>query len=355
MTRQELTAYIESILPADREAMDAARRRQAELAKPPGSLGALEDMSIRLAGIRRTPRPRIDRCRVTVLAADNGVVAEGVSCAPQSVTVQQAVNMTRHKTGMSALAAYFGDDVQVVDVGICVPVSCPQVLNRKIRFSTGDIAVEPAMTEQQALDALAVGLDLARQAKAEGIDAVGVGEMGIGNTTTSAAVLAALTGASVEEVTGRGGGLTDRGFATKKHVLRQALALHRPDAGDPIGVLAAVGGLDLAAMTGLFLGCAHEGLAAAVDGYISIVAALCAVRLCPAAAKAVFASHCSAEPAARIVLEALGKAPIITAGLHLGEGTGAVASIPLWDMALAVYNHCYSFTEGGIAPYTPQC
>ena len=355
MTRQELTAYIESILPADRESMDAARRRQAELAKPPGSLGALEDMSIRLAGVLRTARPEVRRCRVTVLAADNGVVAEGVSCAPQSVTVQQAVNMTRHKTGMSALAAYFGDDVQVVDVGIRTPVPCPQVLDRKIRLSTGDIAVEPAMTEQQALDALAVGLDLARQAKAEGIDAVGVGEMGIGNTTTSAAVLAALTGASVEEVTGRGGGLTDRGFETKKHVLRQALALHRPDAGDPIGVLAAVGGLDIAAMTGLFLGCAHEGLAAAVDGYISIVAALCAVRLCPAAAKAVFASHCSSEPAARLVLDALGKAPLLTAGLHLGEGTGAVASLPLWDMALAVYDHCYSFAEGGITPYTPQC
>ena len=217
MTRQELTAYIESILPADREAMDAARRRQAELAKPPGSLGALEDMSIRLAGIRRTPRPRIDRCRVTVLAADNGVVAEGVSCAPQSVTVQQAVNMTRHKTGMSALAAYFGDEVQVVDVGICVPVSCPQVLDRKVRFSTGDIAAEPAMTEQEALRALSVGLDLAHMAKEEGIDAVGVGEMGIGNTTTSAAVLAALTG---EPVPAR------EGIEAKKQIiLRHGLAL----------------------------------------------------------------------------------------------------------------------------------
>ena len=319
MTRQELTAYIESILPADREAMDAARRRQAELAKPPGSLGALEDMSVRLAGVLRTARPEVRRCRVTVLAADNGVVAEGVSCAPQSVTVQQAVNMTRHKTGMSALAAYFGDDVQVVDVGIRTPVPCPQVLDRKIRFSTGDIAVEPAMTGQQTLDALAVGLDLARQAKAEGIDAVGVGEMGIGNTTTSAAVLAALTGASVEEVTGRGGGLTDRGFATKKHVLRQALALHRPDAGDPIGVLAAVGGLDIAAMTGLFLGCAHEGLAAAVDGYISIVAALCAVRLSP-----------------------------LLLGMRLGEGSGCPLLFRVMQGACAVLNHMATFPEAAI-------
>lgn len=348
MTRQELTAYIESILPADREAMDAARRRQAELAKPPGSLGALEDMSVRLAGVLRTARPEVRRCRVTVLAADNGVVAEGVSCAPQSVTVQQAVNMTRHKTGMSALAAYFGDDVQVVDVGIRTPVPCPQVLDRKIRFSTGDIAVESAMTEQQALDALAMGLDLARQAKAEGIDAVGVGEMGIGNTTTSAAVLAALTGASVEEVTGRGGGLTDRGFATKKHVLRQALALHRPDAGDPIGVLAAVGGLDIAAMTGLFLGCAHEGLAAAVDGYISIVAALCAVRLCPRVRDVLFLSHASYEIGYRLAARELGLEPCLLLGMRLGEGSGCPLLFRVMQGACAVLNHMATFPEAAI-------
>ena len=348
MTRQELTAYIESILPADREAMDAARRRQAELAKPPGSLGALEDMSVRLAGVLRTARPEVRRCRVTVLAADNGVVAKGVSCAPQSVTVQQAVNMTRHKTGMSALAAYFGDDVQVVDVGIRTPVPCPQVLDRKIRFSTGDIAVEPAMTEQQTLDALAVGLDLARQAKAEGIDAVGVGEMGIGNTTTSAAVLAALTGASVEEVTGRGGGLTDRGFATKKHVLRQALALHRPDAGDPIGVLAAVGGLDLAAMTGLFLGCAHEGLAAAVDGYISIVAALCAVRLCPRVRNVLFLSHASYEIGYRLAARELRLEPCLLLGMRLGEGSGCPLLFRVMQGACAVLNHMATFPEAAI-------
>lgn len=348
MTRQELTAYMESILPADREAMDAARRRQAELAKPPGSLGVLEDMSVRLAGVLRTARPEVRRCRVTVLAADNGVVAEGVSCAPQSVTVQQAVNMTRHKTGMSALAAYFGDDVQVVDVGIRTPVPCPQVLDRKIRFSTSDIAVEPAMTEQQALDALAVGLDLARQAKAEGIDAVGVGEMGIGNTTTSAAVLAALTGASVEEVTGRGGGLTDRGFATKKHVLRQALALHRPDAGDPIGVLAAVGGLDIAAMTGLFLGCAHEGLAAAVDGYISIVAALCAVRLCPRVRDVLFLSHASYEIGYRLAARELGLEPCLLLGMRLGEGSGCPLLFRVMQGACAVLNHMATFPEAAI-------
>ena len=278
MTRQELTAYIESILPADRGAMDAARRRQAELAKPPGSLGALEDMSVRLAGVLRTARPEVRRCRVTVLAADNGVVAEGVSSAPQSVTLMQTVNLTRGKTGASVLAKHFGSGITVCDVGVNADIKEKAVLNRKIAYGTQNIASGPAMTREQAVTAILTGAKLAAETDA---DALGVGEMGIGNTTTSAAVLAALIGVSVEEVTGRGGGLTDRGFETKKRVLRQALALHHPDPGDPVAVLAAVGGLDIAAMTGLFLGCAHEGLAAAVDGYISIVAALCAVRLCP--------------------------------------------------------------------------
>ena len=348
MTEQELQAYIAAIRPADEAAMTAARRRQAELAKPPGSLGKLEDMAVRMAGVTGQVCPEVKKCRVAVFAADNGVVAEGVSCAPQSVTVQQAVNMTRHKTGMSALAAYFGDDVQVVDVGIRTPVPCPQVLDRKVRFSTGDIAVEPAMTEQQALDALAVGLDLARQAKAEGIDAVGVGEMGIGNTTTSAAVLAALTGASVEEVTGRGGGLTDRGFETKKRVLRQALALHHPDPGDPVAVLAAVGGLDIAAMTGLFLGCAHEGLAAAVDGYISIVAALCAVRLCPRVRDVLFLSHASYEIGYRLAARELGLEPCLLLGMRLGEGSGCPLLFRVMQGACAVLNHMATFPEAAI-------
>lgn len=348
MTRQELTAYIESILPADREAMDAARRRQAELAKPPGSLGALEDMSIRLAGIRRTPRPRIDRCRVTVLAADNGVVAEGVSCAPQSVTVQQAVNMTRHKTGMSALAAYFGDQVQVVDVGICVSVSCPQVLDRKVRFSTGDIAAEPAMTEQEALRALSVGLDLAHMAKEEGIDAVGVGEMGIGNTTTSSAVLAALTGLSVERVTGRGGGMTDEGFTLKKRVIASALALHRPDGGDVLDTLRKVGGLDIAAMCGVFLGAALYRLPAVVDGFISAVAALCAARLCPAVRDYLFASHLSKEIGYQAAIKELGLAPWLHLGMRLGEGSGCPIAFRVLEAACAAAEGMATFQGAAI-------
>ena len=343
-----LEDILTQIAPAEQRAMAEAKRRWDAVAHPLNSLGMLETDVIRIAGMTGSPNIDISKRAVVVMCADNGVVAEGVSCAPQSVTVQQAVNMTRHKTGMSALAAYFGDDVQVVDVGIRTPVPCPQVLDRKVRFSTGDIAVEPAMTEQQALDALAVGLDLARQAKAEGIDAVGVGEMGIGNTTTSAAVLAALTGASVEEVTGRGGGLTDRGFETKKRVLRQALALHHPDPGDPVAVLAAVGGLDIAAMTGLFLGCAHEGLAAAVDGYISIVAALCAVRLCPRVRDVLFLSHASYEIGYRLAARELGLEPCLLLGMRLGEGSGCPLLFRVMQGACAVLNHMATFPEAAI-------
>ena len=258
MTETELKAYIQAIRPADRDAMSAARRRQSQLAKPPGSLGRLEDISVQLSGITGALCPKMDKCRVAVFAADNGVVDEGVSCAPRSVTRQQAVNMTRHVTGMSSLAACFGDQVAVVDVGMEQSPHCDAILDRHIRRTTGNIAREDAMTRQQALDALAAGMEQAALARRDGVTALGIGEMGIGNTTTSAAVLAVLTGADIDTVTGRGGGLTDEGFARKKAVLRQAITRRAIDRHDVLDVLTAVGGLDIAAMTGAFLGCAHE-------------------------------------------------------------------------------------------------
>ena len=179
--------------------------------------------------------------------------------------------------------------------------------------------------------------------------------MGIGNTTTSSAVAAVLLAQPVQTMTGRGAGLSDAGLARKVDAIRRGIACNNPDSDDALDVLSKLGGFDIAGLCGMFLGGALAGVPVLMDGFISGVAALCAVRLCPAAAKAVFASHCSIEPAARLVLDTLGKTPLLTAGLHLGEGTGAVASIPLWDMALAVYEGCYSFAEGGIVPYTPQC
>lgn len=348
MTEQEFQTFLRSIRPADRAAMDAAARRQAELAKPPGSLGALEDVSIRLAGLTGRVKNRIDRCRVLVFAADNGVTAEGVSATPVSVTLSQSINMTRHITGMSALAAAFGDSVVVTDVGIDADVRCPEIVDRKIRRSTGDIAREPAMTRKQALTAISVGMEQAQRAAQDGMQAVGIGEMGIGNTTTSAAVLAALTGLAPEELTGRGAGLTDDAFRKKKDVIRRALTLHRPDPADPVGVLSAVGGLDLAAMTGAFLGLAAAHVPAVADGLISVVAALCAVRLCPAARDAIFLSHASKEPGYRRAAEELGLAPFLQLGMRLGEGSGCPLAFQVLKAACAVMNGMATFAEAAI-------
>ena len=348
MTDAQLKAYIAAIVPPDRAVMDAARQRQAELAKPPGSLGRLEEYSIRLAGIQGRVRPRMGRRQVLVLAADNGVVAEGVSSAPQSVTLAQVINMTRHKTGMSALAHAFGDEVVVADVGIRTDKVIPGVEQRRVRPGTGNICREAAMTRGEALKAMAVGMELASRAAERGVQAVGIGEMGIGNTTTSAAVLAVLTGRSAQAVTGRGGGLTDAAFEKKKQAIDRALALHRPDAGDPVGVLAAVGGLDLAAMTGAFLGCAGSRVAAVVDGYISIVAALCACRLCPQVGEYLFLSHASYEIGYRLAARELGQAPCLLLDMRLGEGSGCPLMFQVLRAACAVMDGMATFPEAAI-------
>ncbi len=346
MTEQELKTL--PIAPADNAAMEKARQRQAELAKPPGSLGKLEDYSIRLAGITGNVKNEIEKCRVIVLAADNGVTAEGVSSAPTSVTLSQVINMTRHITGMSSLAYYFGNEVVVADLGIDTDRKIPGVLDRKIRRSTGNIAKERAMTRQQVLDAVAVGLDLAADAAKDGVNAVGVGEMGIGNTTTSSAVLSALTGATPEAVTGRGGGLTDQAFAVKKQVITQALALHHPDREDVVDVLSAVGGLDLAAMTGVFLGCALQRIPAVVDGFISIVAALCACRLNPNVKDYLFLSHASYEIGYRLAAEELGLEPCLLLDMRLGEGSGCPIAFQILKAACAVMNGMGTFAEAAI-------
>ena len=354
-TERQLVSLLSEITPLYDVPMREAKARQDALAKPPGSLGLLEDLSVQLAGITGQVKNEVSHTRIYVLAADNGVVCEGVSSAPQSVTRAQAINLTRGLTGASCLAKHFGDELVVADMGIALPYACPEILNRSLGKGTANIAAGPAMARQTAVRGILTGMGLAAQAKRDGIQILGVGEMGIGNTTTSSAVASVLLGRPVAEMTGRGAGLSDAGLHRKIDAIQRGIAHNHPDAADPLGVLAALGGFDIAGLCGVFLGGALERLPIVMDGFISGVAALCAVRLCPAAEKAVFASHVSSEPAAHIVLDALCKKPLITAELHLGEGTGAVASLPLWDMALAVYNGCYSFAEGGITPYTPQC
>ena len=247
MNETELKALLSRIRPADSAAKAAAKERQSKLAKPPGSLGALEEISVRLAGITGRVCNRIEKTRIVVFAADNGIVAEGVASTPQSVTLAQAINMTRGKTGMSAIARDFGIDVEVIDVGINSDSVPETILDRKLGFGTANFSKQPAMTRSQAVDALAIGIEAAERAHNSGADALGIGEMGIGNTTTSAAVLACLLNLPVESVTGRGSGLTDEGFALKKRVISDAVALHKPNGADVLDVLSKVGGFDIAA------------------------------------------------------------------------------------------------------------
>ncbi len=345
MTDAQLQTLLAGISPADSHAMELARQRQAQLAKPPGSLGQLEALSIRMAGITGHVCNRIEKKHLLVFAADNGVVAEGVSCSPQSVTRSQAINLTRAKTGASVLCRHFGCGITVCDVGICWDGPLPGVLDMKILPGTGNIAQEPAMTRQQALQAIFTGFSLASETKA---DVLGIGEMGIGNTTTSSAVLSVLLDVAPEAVTGRGGGLTESAFRLKKQVIARAIACNRPNRDDVVDVLHRVGGLDLAAMCGAFLGAAATHRPVVIDGLISAVAALCAVRLCPAVRDYLIGSHASVEPGYHLAMEALGLQPMLLLDMRLGEGSGCPLAFEILDAACAVLRDMVTFDEAGI-------
>lgn len=341
----ELETLTRKITPLDETAMAAARRRQAELAKPPGSLGRLEELSIQVAGITGRLENPIEKKHLLVFAADNGVVEEGVSSAPQSVTLSQTINLTREKTGAATLCAHFGCGITVCDVGVNADIREPKVLNRKIAYGTQNIAKGPAMTYQQALRAIAIGAELAETTPA---DILGVGEMGIGNTTTSSAVLAVLLGVEPETVTGRGGGITDSGFQKKKEVIRRAIGVNAPDATDPIEVLAKVGGFDIAAMCGAFLGAAASRRPVVIDGFISAVAALCAVRLCPAVRGYLIPSHASYEIGYKLAIEAMDLAPMLLLNMRLGEGSGCPLAFAIVEAACAVLSNMATFDQAGI-------
>ncbi len=343
-----LRALIDSVRPLDGAAMEAARRRQETLAKPPGSLGRLEELSIQLAGITGKIIDTIDRKALLVFCADNGVVEEGVSVAPQSVTAAQTVNLTRYKTGASVLARQFGVELVVCDVGVNAEIMDGKVVSKKIAFGTNNIARGPAMKRGEAVEAILAGADTAAEAVDKGAGAIGVGEMGIGNTTTSAAVLAALTGAGAESVTGRGGGLTDEGFARKLLTVQKALAVNRPDPTDPVDALSKVGGFDLCAMAGAFIGSASRRVPAVIDGFISAVAALCAVRMCPETAGYLIPSHASAEPGYEIAMEKLGAKPLFDLQMRLGEGSGCPIAMAVLDAACAVMRDMATFEQARI-------
>jgi nicotinate-nucleotide--dimethylbenzimidazole phosphoribosyltransferase len=343
-------------LPAfDEEAAVRARAHQAQLTKPAGSLGRLEDLAVFYAGARgQFPVATPERARLFVFAADHGVTVEGVSPYPSSVTAAMVANFVAGGAAISVLTRAHGIELTVVDVGVASPLPVAsragaRLLSLPVRAGTANLRREAAMTRAEARAALDVGARLAAEAAAEGVTLLGAGEMGIGNTTAAAAVVAALTGADAEAVVGRGTGVDDAGLARKIEVVRDALALHHPDRRDALGVLAAVGGLEIAAMAGLMLGGASRRVPVVVDGFISGAAALVAVTLAPAVRGFLCFSHVSAERGHRVVCDALDARPLLDLGLRLGEGTGAALAIALVRDAVRLQAEMATFESAGVA------
>lgn len=342
---KKLEKILQSVTPLDEAAMEEARKRQAQLAKPPGSLGRLEELSIQLAGITGKVHYSVEKKHLLVFAADNGVFEEGVASSPQSVTLMQTINLTRAKTGASVLAKHFGSAITVCDMGVNAEIRDPAVLNKKIAYGTKNMTKGPAMTREQALTAILTGIELAQNTEA---DVFGIGEMGIGNTTTSSAILSVLLDADVEKVTGRGGGLTDEGLLKKKNAIRRAIEINKPNPNDVVDVLSKVGGFDIAAMCGGFIGSALTHRPVVIDGFISVVAALCAVRLCPNVRGYLIPSHASFEIGYRLAMEALHLQPIFLLGMRLGEGSGCPLAFQVLEAACAIINNMATFDQAGI-------
>ncbi|MBR4671214.1 MAG: nicotinate-nucleotide--dimethylbenzimidazole phosphoribosyltransferase [Butyrivibrio sp.] len=385
---QKLSDIVNTIKTQDQIAAGKAQEYVDSLVKPPRSMGKLEDIAVKLSGITGSVKNTVASKSILVFCADNGVTDEGVASAPVSVTMMQAVNMTKGVTGMAALAKQFGVDVTVVDVGIKTDYeglvkkcdlehSSQGIVYKNIRKGTGNIVKEPAMTQDECIEAMLIGAECAKKAGlcypqdsransadtvdgigSVGIELVGIGEMGIGNTTTSTAVLCALTGADPEAVTARGAGITDESFDRKKEVIKRTLEFHglkggaNGSAGDGIeaivSILSKVGGLDIAAMCGAFIGAAAAGKVAVIDGYISAVAALCAVKICPAVSGYLLPSHVSKEPGYKLAIKELSLDPYLDLNMGLGEGSGCVVAFSVIEAACAMMNNMATFDEGKI-------
>ncbi len=338
------------ISPRDRELERRAWERQDRLTKPPRSLGRLEELSVLLASMQGRMEPRTERKAVFVFAADHGVAEEGVSKYPQEVTAQMVYNFLRGGAAINAIARVTGAKVIVVDIGVAADLEPhPNLISKKVRKGTNNIAKGPAMTREEAERALDVGVELAWEEAERGLDLAAIGDMGIANTTPSAAVICALTGASPEEVVGRGTGIDDATLRRKVEVVKRSLEVNRPDPSDPLDVLHKVGGLEIGGLAGVILGCAAHRIPVVVDGFIATAAALVACALEPRARDYLFAGHLSAEKGHRIALERLGLWPILNLDMRLGEGTGAVLAMRVLEAAAAVLNEMATFEEAGVS------
>ena len=360
---KELFSLIKGIKGLDTEAMKQAKDRQDYLAKPPGSLGSLEDISIKIAGITGKVKDNdVTKQGIAVMSSDNGVVCEGVASAPQSVTMSQTINFTRRYTGVSSMAKYYGIDLLVVDLGVAMDIprelytdsmltaegKIPvKIVDRKLSRGTANLAKGPAMTREQAVTAILTGIEAAEAMKKAGKTLIGVGEMGIGNTTTSSAVLGAIAGEDdAARLVGRGGGLNDAGLAAKVRIVGEAI--ERCKGHDIIDILAEAGGYDICAMAGAFLGAAIYRIPAVIDGFISIVAACAAKELYPQVTDFLFTSHKSYEIGYNIAVDRLGIKPMFDLGMRLGEGSGCPIAFKIIETACAAMNIMKTLEEAAI-------
>jgi nicotinate-nucleotide--dimethylbenzimidazole phosphoribosyltransferase len=344
-----LEQTLRQIVEPDEPAQKKTLERLNSLTKPPGSLGKLEAIAVQIAGITGEMSPDLRKKAVVVMAADHGVCAEGVSAYPAEVTGQMVLNMLEGGAAVNVLARHAGADVVCVDVGVNADLSHPNLRARRIRNGTRNMAHGPALLREEAVQAIETGIEIVKELHAEGVRLFGTGDMGIGNTTASAAMLCAFTGCEPETAVGRGTGIDNEGLQRKREVVRRALAVNAPDPHDPIDVLAKVGGLEIAALAGVIIGAAAMRCPIVIDGFIASAAALAASRLSPHAASCMIASHLSQESGHPVMLKAIGLEPMLHMDMRLGEGTGAALAFPIIEAALKLLREMATFESAGIS------
>lgn len=344
----DLKHILASIHKLDEKALEDAQIKVNSLAKPLGSLGRLEDMAIQIAGITGKQHNVINKKCTIVMAADNGIVDEGVSSTPQNVTAIQTINMLNGLTGISVLSQQAGAEIRVIDMGVKGALEHPKLIHKKIMHGTHNFAKGPAMDREQAVQAIHIGIETIKTLVDEGYNLLGTGEMGIGNTSTSSAILMVLTGCSEDIAVGKGGGLTDEALENKKRVIRQAVDFHQPNPKDPLDILAKVGGLDIAGLVGCFIGAAYYRVPIVIDGFISSAAALLASHMNPLVKAYMIPSHYSLEPGYKCGMDALGLEPILHMNMRLGEGTGCPLAFHIIESALSMMNNMVTFESAKI-------
>lgn len=352
--KEQIAATLAAIKPLDETAMQAARQRQNELTKPPGSLGRLEELSVKLAGIQSRVRPTVERKTIVVMAADHGVAQEGVSAYPAEVTPQMVLNFLQGGAAINVFARQVGAQVLVVDLGVAADLPPhPALLNCKVGYGTANLAQGPAMTTEQALAAICQGIEVAGELGGK-VDLLATGDMGIGNTTAASAIVAAFTGLDVELVTGRGTGLDEAGWKNKVKIIRQSLEINQPDPANPLDVLTKVGGFEIAGLVGLIFGAATARVPVVIDGFISSAAALVATEWWPEVSNYLIAAHNSVEIGHRAMLERMELSPLLNLNLRLGEGTGAALAMGIVEAAARALNEMATFGEAGVSDSQKQ-